>query len=80
MTIGPWLLYTNLKKRVRRKKGEIHLWRRGCFALYSTFSHDDIQDSAFIPASTEGKPELTEKQPKIKASFKVIPFANNIAD
>lgn len=33
----------------------------------------------YIPTSEE-KPELTEKQPEIKASFKVIPFTNNIAD
>lgn len=39
----------------------------------------DMWDLVFILASTKGKSDLPEEQPKIKANFKVITFASNIA-
>lgn len=54
--------------------------RYGCFALHSLFSHNNIEESVFLPTLAGGKPELAKKHPERQASFKVIPFANNIAD
>lgn len=40
----------------------------------------DMRDSVFIPVSAKGKSDLTKEQPQIKANFKVILFAINIAE